>query len=454
MTKVNIPNTVLGTLPIDVIEKGERFRKDLGDLTDLIHSIRTQGLINPIAVTPKEDDPTHYILVAGGRRLQALTMLGEKNIPVRIFPEALDELGLRMLELAENIQRKDMSWQEENELQRRIHTLQQERFGEKKSGRKREGAADEGWTIADTAAMLGISDAQVRDSINMAEKMEAYAPLLGDTSKYKTENDARKAIKVVEEAMIRNELAKRAAKKENADSILAIMEKRYHIGEVLEGLASLPSESFDFCECDPPFGINLGDIKNMNKCEGYTEISEGDFIVFNATLMKEIYRVLKPDTYCIFWFAIDPWIEILYKLAIEANFTLRRTPLIWTKGSGQSLAPSTTLSNSYETALIMKKGQPILAKPGRINVFDYTPIAASKKHHPTQKPLELYQDIYETFSFEGANCISPFAGSGSSLIAAQLSGRKSMGFDLQEEYKKGYLQWVSETFLAGKKEEV
>lgn len=445
---IRIPETVLSTLPREAIDVAERYRKDYGDIKDLIHSIKTQGLINPISVTPaSEGSISNYVLVAGGRRLAALDALGVTTIPVRIFPNALDELGLRMLELAENLQRKDMTWQESNNLQRRIHQLQQERFGEVKAGKKREGAKETGWSLADTAQMLGVSEAQVGDSIKLAEKFERYAPVLGDPSKYKTENDARKAIKVVEEAMVRAELAKRAKAKENSSSILAIMEKRYIIGDAIEQLAALPANSYDFCECDPPYGINLPDIKNGDTCGDYKELDEGRFILFNSALLRQIYRILKPDTFCIFWFAIDPWIDVLYRLAIEADFTLKKTPMIWTKSSGQSLSPSTTLANAYETALILKKGQPILAKPGRINVFSYSPMAASAKHHPTQKPLELYEDIFQTFSFENANCISPFAGSGASLVAAQLTGRRCIGFDLSEDYKKGYLEFVNKTFM-------
>lgn len=438
-----MPGCHLGSLPIEVIDEGERYRKDYGDLSELCYSIKTHGLINPIAVTPSRNNPEIFTLVAGGRRLAAMRHLEFKEIPVRIFPDALNELDLRILELAENLQRKEMTWFEENNLQRQIHFLQRQKCGEPVKG----DVEKKGWSISNTAEMLGVSESQVKQSIQIAEKFEKYAPVLGDISKYKTENDARKAIKTVEEAMVRAELAKRAAKKNETSNMLSFMSSCYHIGDVIEFLKQFPNETFNFCECDPPYGINLHEVKQNNDCEDYVELAPQDFIIKNTELLKEIHRVLKKDTFCVFWFAIHPWIETVYKLALENNFTTTRNPMIWIKKAGQSLNPSYSLASAFETALVLKKGQPILARPGRINIFDYAPVPANKKFHPTQKPLELYEDIYQTFSFEGAECICPFAGSGASLIGAQLAKRKAVGTDLSKKFKEGYLEWVSKVFM-------
>lgn len=439
--KITIPGCELTTVALSDIDAGERFRQDYGDLADLEYSIKMHGLINPITLTPDPTQPGRYRLVAGGRRLEALKHMGETQTIARIFPEPLDELGLRLLELAENLQRKDMTWSEQNALQREIHKLQQSIHGESSQG------SSEGWTIQDTAKMLGVSDSQVAQSIRLADKFDKYSSVLGDPSKYRTENDAKKAVKVVEEALARAELMKRAKAREGSATMLQLMEQRYQLRDVFDGLATIPSESIDFVECDPPYGICLPEVKNQNECADYRELPAGEYIIFNATLLKEIYRILKPDTFCVLWFAIDPWLETLYKLCIEADFQLKRTPLVWIKPNGQSLAPSYNLASAYEAAFILKKGNPILAKPGRTNVFQYAPVPAQAKYHPTQKPLELYQDIYQTFSFENAQCVTPFAGSGASIIAAHLCGRQCLGFDLSEDFKKGYLQAVTENFL-------
>lgn len=443
--KVSIPNCTLATIDIKDIDEGSRFREDYGDLTDLKFSIQTQGLINPIAVMRQPEGEKEFILVAGGRRLRAMQELALEDVPVRIF-EKFDELTLRLLELAENLQRKDMTWQEQNKLQREIHALQQKMHGAASPH------SNSGWRIEDTAQMLGVSKATISESISLGEKMEKYGSVLGDPSKYKTENEARKAVKTVEEAMIRAELARRAEKKQSSNNFVQLMSNNYILGDCIEGLAKTPDETFDFAEVDPPYGIDLDKIKRDNDCVGYNEVEQDNYLVFTRQVLTQVYAKLKPNSFCVYWFGMEPWLEYIYRIAIEVGFTGSRIPLIWTKPNGQSLNPSQSLATAYETAFVFRKGSPALAKPGRTNIFAYTPIAANKKFHPTQKPLDLYQEIYQTFSFEGAKCVVPFAGSGASLVAAAMCKRQAVGWDLTEEFKGGYIQLVSETFLATKGE--
>lgn len=77
-------------LPIDSIDIGERFRKDLGDLDELASSIAAIGLLHPITVLPGKRSG-RWLLVAGERRLRASQLLGLDRIAARVLadPEAL-----------------------------------------------------------------------------------------------------------------------------------------------------------------------------------------------------------------------------------------------------------------------------------------------------------------------------------------------------------------------------
>lgn len=77
-------------LPIDSIDIGERFRKDLGDLDELASSIAAIGLLHPITVLPGKRSG-RWLLVAGERRLRACQRLGMDRIAARVLsdPEAL-----------------------------------------------------------------------------------------------------------------------------------------------------------------------------------------------------------------------------------------------------------------------------------------------------------------------------------------------------------------------------
>ncbi|MFG2623238.1 ParB N-terminal domain-containing protein, partial [Streptomyces sp. NPDC048507] len=65
-------------LPLSDIRVGKRDREDLGDLAGLQASITAVGLLHPVVVTQDGD------LVAGGRRLAAVTGLGWETVPVTV----------------------------------------------------------------------------------------------------------------------------------------------------------------------------------------------------------------------------------------------------------------------------------------------------------------------------------------------------------------------------------
>jgi DNA modification methylase len=54
--------------------------------------------------------------------------------------------------------------------------------------------------------------------------------------------------------------------------------------------------------------------------------------------------------------------------------------------------------------------------------------------HPTQKPESLMRELVQLFTDEGDLIIDPFAGSGTTLVAAKRLGRRAIGIELQEQY--------------------
>lgn len=90
-------------LSIDQIHAGERIRRESGELSELMESIRTVGLIHPVLVNEKNE------LISGFRRLEACRRLGFEDIEViRVFTEGQAVRGLD-LEYHENIGRQNLS---------------------------------------------------------------------------------------------------------------------------------------------------------------------------------------------------------------------------------------------------------------------------------------------------------------------------------------------------------
>ncbi|MBL0245583.1 MAG: site-specific DNA-methyltransferase [Rhodoferax sp.] len=54
--------------------------------------------------------------------------------------------------------------------------------------------------------------------------------------------------------------------------------------------------------------------------------------------------------------------------------------------------------------------------------------------HPTAKPLPILEDLVTKFTNPGDTVFDPFAGSGTTLVAARNLGRRAVGVELEERY--------------------
>jgi adenine-specific DNA-methyltransferase len=90
------------------------------------------------------------------------------------------------------------------------------------------------------------------------------------------------------------------------------------------------------------------------------------------------------------------------------------------------------LKYQHESAHLLAKGNPkVPEKPlGDVIAWQYT----GNHYHPTQKPLAALTPIIEAFSRPGDTVLDPFAGSGSSLLAAKKLGRSYIGIELDTRY--------------------
>jgi ParB family chromosome partitioning protein len=103
------------TLPVAQLvpsRRQPRSRFDESGLDELAASIRAQGLIQPIIVSPLQSDK--YTIIAGERRWRAAQRAGLAAVPVVVRP-VRDERQQLELALVENLQRADLNPLEEAE---------------------------------------------------------------------------------------------------------------------------------------------------------------------------------------------------------------------------------------------------------------------------------------------------------------------------------------------------
>ncbi len=78
-------------------------RKDFGDLSELVHSIKEKGVLEPILVRQKDN---RFQIIAGERRYQAAKIAGLQQIPC--IEIDVDDRGSLEISLVENLQRKNL----------------------------------------------------------------------------------------------------------------------------------------------------------------------------------------------------------------------------------------------------------------------------------------------------------------------------------------------------------
>ena len=108
-------------IPIELLRPGKyqpRHDFDSQALQDLVESIKTQGILQPILVRQVEIDPPKYEIIAGERRWQAAKLAGLTNVPVSIRVTT-DERALEIA-IIENIQRQDLNLIEEGQAYKRL----------------------------------------------------------------------------------------------------------------------------------------------------------------------------------------------------------------------------------------------------------------------------------------------------------------------------------------------
>ena len=420
----------------------DRTREEMGDLDSLEANMKESGLIAPLAVM--EDLDGKYKLLAGERRYTILKRNKVPTVPARIYEGGISEIEMKIIEKSENFFRKDMEFWELDKLTLEITRLQQEIKGVKTPG-----PTDSGWGLDDTAESIGgVTKGTVSQSIKRAEAREAFPELFDDC---KSASDALKVIKKMDEAIIKEALAKNIEAKKG-DKTITELSKAFIVRDFFEGIQDIPDGVFHLVEIDPPYAI---DLKKVKKAEGESQYLMSDYNEVDVenymggevgtswlgmeTVFKEAYRTMAEHSWLICWFGMQPWFELMFRALINAGFSSTRICGVWTKRTGQTKHPEIRLANTYETFFYAWKGKPALNKAGRGNTFDFSPVPPQSKAHPTERPIELMQEIYDTFAFPGSRVLIPFLGSGSGLLAAHTLDLTGLGFELSKGYKDSFL---------------
>lgn len=205
------------------------------------------------------------------------------------------------------------------------------------------------------------------------------------------------------------------------------------LGDCLERMKEIPDLSVDLILTDPPYKIT----KNGKSCRpNYMPVNSTENLFEGQlpdtqTWINECFRVLKQDCHFYTFVNIND-INNYLNCAANAGFKLHNiiTMIKDTK------MPNRWYLKYSELLLFFRKGaaKPINDLTSRDYAFVTMPTIKSGKLHKTQKPLDFMQRLVGNSSKENDLVLDPFAGSGTTLLAAKNLGRQFIGIEKEEEY--------------------
>jgi DNA modification methylase len=359
-------------------------------------SIKRFGIINPIVI-----DGTGYVICGHGR-LEALTRLGVTTIPI-IRVEHLTEAEVRAYRLADNRIAESAGW-DGDLLAFEIRSLVEVDFD---------------------LELTGFSNAEIDSTLcspqapDPADEIPKCEPPVSQHGDLWVLGDHRLLCD---------------------DSLKVDSFRRL-----------LSSARAQMVFTDPPWNVTidgnvcgLGSIKHREFAMASGEMSTAEFGAFLVTALRHLSDFSVDGS--IHYVCID-WRHLreLLTSAMEVNFELKNI-CVWNKTNG---GMGSLYRSKHELILCLKRGTAPhinnidLGRYGRnrTNLWDY-PGASSLNDaarddlalHPTVKPIALVADAILDCSKRGGVIVDCFSGSGSTLLAAERTGRRGYGIEIDPMY--------------------
>ena len=105
------PTTIGRMVSVELLDPNpEQPRVEIGDLSELITSVKEKGVLEPLLVKPSQQKG-RWMIIAGERRWRAATAAGLRDVPC--IEMDVDAASVAEIALIENMQRKDLTpWEE------------------------------------------------------------------------------------------------------------------------------------------------------------------------------------------------------------------------------------------------------------------------------------------------------------------------------------------------------
>jgi DNA modification methylase len=202
----------------------------------------------------------------------------------------------------------------------------------------------------------------------------------------------------------------------------------YH-GDAMDVLPEL--DPFDLLCTDPPYGVSYQSNRRQDRLPQMA--GDGDEEVATVVMQSALKKLRRGRH--VYWFG---------PLAHAGLPVCGVVDLVWDKGIigmgdlscpwGPEHEPITFAVYEISKANREKGYGKLVARLRQGSVLRYQRRQSGQVRHPSEKPVALMRALIESSSVVGETVCDPFAGSGSTLVAGLLSGRKVVAVELEERY--------------------
>lgn len=195
----------------------------------------------------------------------------------------------------------------------------------------------------------------------------------------------------------------------------------------------MEAESVDAIITDPPYGINFQ--------SGYRKATPRMSKIANDQApfiwwLYDAYRVLKSgDSGKGTLICFTRWdVQQVFIDAMQLAGFVVKSEVIWDKVSGGMGDLKAQFSPSHENIIFAVKGKYQFPGKRPRDLITFPKVPSNMVVHPTEKPVGLLANLITSVTKPGDLILDPFAGSGSTLIAAYKTGRRYIGVELDDSH--------------------
>ena len=229
-------------------------------------------------------------------------------------------------------------------------------------------------------------------------------------------------------------------KKEDFVSCIQGKEYQFLYTDGIKYAQSLPDFSVNLLLTDPPYGISKPYICE-NQIPRRLRPNGRDFIMPKGNF-GDWDKEIRPDEWLhIMLPKVSGWFVSFcahsqigeFQNVLQEHKFVAIGAMVWQKTNPVPFNARNKPVNAWEAIVVGKRAGVKFNGEGVVhNVFKHKSPSPQKRIHTTQKPLDLIKQFIELFSQKGELVFDPFAGSGSTVIAAVQSGRTGIGCEVDK----------------------